>query len=81
MTESRKRASANKAGDLSIGEDYLKTVASLIGDTTVSNEGNHWTWRVKRHGKRPPAKDLLAHSDEWLDLIARTIQRFSELKE
>jgi hypothetical protein len=71
---------ADKAGDLSIGLDYLKTIADLIGNATVLDKGRHWTWCVKRHGKRPPIKDILKHSDQWLDLIDGTIQRFNELK-
>ena len=73
-------ASAREAGDVSIGQDYLSALAELIGNATVSRTGNDWTWRVVRHGKMPPVREVLKFPDRWLALIENTIERFMALK-
>jgi len=72
--------SAEKAGDISIGEDYLEGVADIIGNAEVRKEGNPWSWRVIKNGQHPPVTDLLEAKDQWLELITKTIEKFRSAK-
>lgn len=68
---------AKEAGDISIGEDYLKEIAALIGGTVrKKDENNLWTWRVEKNGQVPRIRDLLEVKDELLTLITNTIEKF-----
>ena len=71
---------AEEAGDVSIGEDYLKGVADILGGT-VRKKGKTWTWRVgDKNGKLPFVGELLKSSDAWLALITKAIERFMAVK-
>ena len=72
--------SAEKAGDISIGEDYLKGVAELVEKGAIRKDGKSWTWRVVRNERPPPVSDLLEAKDRWLALITKTIERFRSAK-
>jgi hypothetical protein len=72
--------SAEKVGDLSIGEDYLKGVAEIVEDGKILKDGNPWTWRVIKNRVLPPVIDLLQAEDQWLELITKTIERFRSAK-
>ena len=71
---------AENVGNLSIGEDYLKGVADIVGNAEIRKEGKPWTWRVIKNGDHPPVNDLLEAKDQWLELIARTIEKFRSAK-
>ncbi len=71
--------SAEELGDISIGEDYLKGVADLIGGTP-RKQGKPWTWRVDKNGELPPVGDLLKVRAGLLALITKTIDRFMAAK-
>lgn len=75
--------SAEWPGDLSVGEDYLAGIAKFIPGAGVSKKGNSWTWRVTADGSDkkllPPVETVLQHSDEWFELIEKTLARFKEL--
>ena len=75
--------SAEWPGDLSVGEDYLAGIAKFIPGAGVSKKGHSWTWRVTADGsdkkRLPPVETVLQHSDEWFELIEKTLARFKEL--
>ena len=72
--------SAEKAGDISIGEDYLEGVAEILENGAIRKQGRPWTWRVVRNERPPPVSDLLEAKDRWLALITKTIERFRSAK-
>ena len=69
---------ARKAGDISIGEEYLANLAKLIPGSRVS-EGEIWKAVVDADGEYPSVATVLQRSDEWLTLIDKTLDRFKEL--
>lgn len=73
------------AGDISVGEDYLAGIAEFIPGAGVSKKGKYWTWRVTADGsdkwRLPPVETVLEHSDEWFELIDKTLARFMDLRQ
>ena len=74
--------SAEEAGDLSIGHDYLHGIARFIQGSVVIKRGKSWTWTVRsdQDGTWLSIESALNHSDEWFNLIKETLERFKERK-
>lgn len=73
--------SANEAGNIAIGEQYLAGIARLLGQATVRKKGNPWTWTVVQNGKDPSVLNLLRQPEKWLALIEETMRALDELAE
>jgi hypothetical protein len=71
--------SAKRAGDKSIGEQYLSELSALLPGSEVRRKGEEWTWKVVVDGRAPKVRPLLEKAQEWRALIARTQDRFREL--
>ena len=69
---------AQKAGGISIGEEYLTNLAKLIPGSSVSGEGIRKAV-VDADGEYPSVETVLQRSDEWLTLIDKTLARFKGL--
>ena len=77
-------SSAEDAGDIHIGEEYLETLATLCDGATVrgkskGKERKPWTWKIVRNGRDPMMAPFLDHADEWLELIETTMSRFRKI--
>ena len=74
--------SAEGHGDVSIGEEYLHKIAELMPDSVVVKRGYSWTWTVRadQDGTWLSIENALKHSDEWFNLIRKTLERFQERK-
>jgi hypothetical protein len=72
--------SADAAGDVTIGEDYLERLSALIPDSRVRKTGTPWTWKVVvgPAGDLPPVRPLLEQAVEWAAIIARAQERFRQ---
>jgi hypothetical protein len=70
--------SANRAGDISIGERYLEGISALIPGSSIRRQGNSWTWKVVMGGGHPKVRPLLEHAPEWLKIVAETQDRFRQ---
>ena len=73
-------ASAEEAGDISVGVDYLAGIAAMVPGAAVLKKGNPWTWRVVAGKSLPRVETVLQRSDDWLALIDKTLARFMELR-
>lgn len=69
---------AEKAGDLSIGTEYLEGLAELIPGARADLDPGRatWTWRVAVGRQAPSISPLIEQTDRWLALIKSTIDRF-----
>lgn len=75
--------SASTAGDISIGENYIADLAELIPGGEVVESGKVWIYKsvAVAEGNSPLVETVLPqHSDEWLALIDKTLDRFMELR-
>ena len=73
-------ASAEEAGDISVGVDYLAGIAAMVPGAAVLKKGNPWTWRVVAGKSLPRVETVLQRSDDWLALIDKTLARFMQLR-
>lgn len=75
-------ASAEDCGDLSIGEEYLCKIAEILPRSVVVKRGYSWTWTVRanQEGTWLSIENALKHSDDWFNLIKKTLERFQERK-
>ena len=71
--------SAEEAGDLQVGVDYLEAVKGLIPGSKVKRVGNSWTWRVVMENRLPKFTVALERAEEWLDAIQQTMDAFRRL--
>ncbi len=71
--------SAEQAGDLQVGVDYLEAVKALIPGSKVKSVGKSWTWRVVVGNRLPKFTVALTRADDWLDAIQRTMDAFNRL--
>lgn len=74
--------SAEACGDLSIGEEYLQSIAELMPESVVVKRGYSWTWTVRadQEGTWLSVDNALEYSDDWFNLIKNALNRFKELK-
>lgn len=58
---------------------YLAEIAALVGGEAMT-DGPPSNWCVKKHGKLPKAKDLLAHGTAWRDAAIRLLKAIPQLE-
>ena len=76
--------SAEDAGDIKIGEDYIEALAKFCDGATVrrirkGKERKPWTWKIVRDGRDPMMAPFLDRADEWVELIETTMNRFRKI--
>ena len=74
--------SAEECGDLSIGEEYLQSIAELMPESVVVKRGHSWRWTVRADQEETwlSVDNVLEHSEDWFNLIKKALNRFKELK-
>ena len=71
--------SAEQAGDLQVGVDYLEAVSKLIPGADVKKVGKSWTWKIVVRNRLPRFAVPLKRSEEWTDAIQETMDAFNRL--
>ena len=71
--------SAEQAGDLQVGVDYLEAVSGLIPGAKVKKVGKSWTWKIVVRDRLPKFAVPLERSNEWIDAIQETMDAFNRL--
>ena len=64
-------------GDRQIGVDYLRNLAGILR-ATLDDNFKDWSWAIKKGGRHLPVSEYLSVKNEWLSLIARTLERIDE---
>lgn len=76
---------ASKTFDLGcpvVGENYLKKFAALFPDAFVEqSKPNRFFWTVKKQNRKLNIEEVLVVQDQWLKLIAETLDEFTKAQE
>jgi len=64
-----------------LGEEYMRTVASLLPSTDIKDSSaDRGSWYVRYNGKSSiPLKELLARKTDWIDAMARFVKELQQV--